>query len=294
MEPLAMPAAQLFIDQMPAHIVAFDTEMRYLAVSQRFLTDMAFLFSTKVFTPDELIGRSHYATFPNMPSRWRDIHARVLRGEEVSEEEDFLPREDGRADWARWSMKPWRSAGGSIGGALLFSEVITRQVEARHALTESEARFRATFENAAVGVAHLGSDLRWLRANGALCRILGWPHNELIVKSLPDISHLDDLANDLAQIAQIREGEIDSYSMDKRYLRKGGETVWCRLTVSCVRRSDGSIDYFVIVVEDISARKHAEGSFTFSCASPTIAPRTCLASCRPSLARRQVVNPKAS
>ncbi len=176
----------------------------------------------------------------------------------MSEEEDFLPRQDGRADWARWSMKPWRSADGSIGGALLFSEVITRQVEARHALAESEARFRATFENAAVGVAHLGSDLRWLRANGALCRILGWPHKELIVKSLRDISHRDDLANDLAQIAQIRGGKIDSYSMDKRYLRKGGEIVWCRPTVSCVRRSDGSIEYFVIVVEEISARKHAE------------------------------------
>jgi PAS domain S-box-containing protein len=266
MEPVATPSAQLVIDQMPVHIVVFDTEMRYLAVSRRFLSDMAFLFSTRIFTPDELIGRSHYATFPNMPPRWRDIHARVLKGEEVSQEEDFLPRADGRADWARWSMKPWRTAAGRIGGALLYSEVITEQVEARRALAESEARFRATFDNAAVGVAHLGPDLRWLRANRALCRILRWPLDQLIVKSLHDISHPEDLAGDLAQIEQIRAGRIDDYSMDKRYLCKDGTIVWGRLTVSCVRKNGwtgdgtghGSVDYFVIVVEDISARKQAE------------------------------------
>src|SRR5215467_9938154 len=155
MEPLLVTPAQhtLFIDQVPAHIVVFDLEMRYLAVSHRFLSDMAFLFSTEVYAPAEVIGRSHWEIFPNMPPRWREIHARVLAGEEIAQEEDFLPREDGRADWARWSMKPWRTADGRIGGALLFSEVITDQVAARRSLAESEARFRATFENAAVGIA---------------------------------------------------------------------------------------------------------------------------------------------
>jgi PAS domain S-box-containing protein len=258
--PLAMQVNQqtLFIEQVPAHIVVFDTEMRYLAVSRRFLSDMALLFSTKVFAPAEVIGRSHWEIFPNMPPRWRDIHARVLAGEEVSQEKDFLVREDGRADWARWSMKPWCTADGQIGGALLFSEVITDQVETRHALAESEARFRATFENAAVGVAHLGPDLRWLRANGALSRILGWPVDELLTKSLRDVSDPDDLTVDLAHIEQVCAGKIDSYEMDKRYLRKDGMIVWGRLTVSCVRKNDRSIDYFVAIVEDITARKHAE------------------------------------
>jgi PAS domain S-box-containing protein len=258
--PLAMQATQqtLFIEQVPAHIVVFDSEMRYLAVSHRFLSDMALLFSTKAFTPAEVIGRSHWEIFPNMPSRWRDIHACVLKGEEVAQEEDLLPRKDGSTDWVRWSMKPWRAADGRVGGALLFSEVITRQVETRRALVESEARFRATFENAAVGIAHLGPDLRWLRANGALSRILGWPVDELLTKSLRDISHPDDLGVDLAHIEQVSAGEIDSYDMDKRYLRKDGMIVWGRLTVSCVRRGDGSVDYFVAIVEDISARKGAE------------------------------------
>jgi PAS domain S-box-containing protein len=247
-----------FIEQVPAHFAVFDCEMRYLAVSRRFLSDMAFLFSTRVFVPAEVIGRSHYEIFPDMPPRWRDVHSRVLAGEELAQEEDFLRRANARPEWARWSMKPWRTADGRIGGALLFSEVITEQVEARRALAESEARFRATFENAAVGIAHVGPDLRWLRANQALCGILGYSVDELITKSLQDLTYQDDIAVQLAHIEQMRQGKIESFDLEKRYLRKDGSIVWGKLTFSSVRKIDGSIDYFVSVVQDISGRKRAE------------------------------------
>jgi PAS domain S-box-containing protein len=241
----------LFVEHAPAAIAMFDAEMRYLAVSRRFVSDFQL--------PDaEIIGRLHYDIFPDIPPRWREIHARVLEGEELAHEEDPFPRQDGHTDWCRWSMKPWRTAQGLIGGVLLFSEVITEQVEARRALADSEARFRATFENAAVGIAHLAPDLTWLRANEALCRILGYQADELVSKSVEDINHPDDLPACLAHIDHIRDGKIDSFGMDKRYLRKDGSIVWTRLTVGCVRKSDGSIDYFVCMFEDISARKHAE------------------------------------
>jgi PAS domain S-box-containing protein len=251
---LAEREAQLamFVEHAPAVVAMFDDKMRYLAASRRYISDFRLPPDTK------LIGRSHYEIFPEIPPRWREAHARVLAGEELAHEEDPFLRSDGRIDWCRWLMKPWYAADGRIGGALLFSEVVTEQVAVRRALAESEARFRATFENAAVGIAHLASDLRWLRANKALCRILGYPVDELVTKSLQDISHPDDLAADLAQVERMRDGTIDSYAMDKRYLRKDGAVVWARLTVGCVRKGDGSIDYLVSVVEDISARKHAE------------------------------------
>ena len=127
-----------------------------------------------------------------------------------------------------------------------------------NSLAESEARFRATFENAAVGMSHFTPEGRWFRVNEAMCRILGWPADELITKSFQDITHPDDLAVELAQIEQMRAGRIGSYVVDKRSLRKDGTTVWIRRTVSSVRKNDGSVDYFVSVVEDISDRKHAE------------------------------------
>jgi PAS domain S-box-containing protein len=256
-------APQQFIEQMPAALAIFDGGMRYVAVSYRHLHDLAWLFSTEVLPPDKVIGRTFFDVSPKAPPRWRDVHLRVLAGAEMAQDEDFVARQDGRAVWVRWSMKPWRDAHGRISGALLFSELITQQVEMRHALAESESRATATFENAAVGIAHLSSDLRWLRANETLCRIVGWPINELLTKSLEDINHPDDLEADLARVQQIRLGEIDNYDVEKRYLRKDGGIVWTRLTVSCVRKSDRSIDYLVIVIQDISARKHAEEQVYF-------------------------------
>jgi PAS domain S-box-containing protein len=246
------------MEQAPVAMSMFDTEMGFLAVSRRFLCDMASLLSTTVFAPAELIGRTLYETFPGLPSRWRNAHARVLAGEELAEEEDFLRCEGNRTEWVRWSMKPWRTADGRVGGALLFTEIVTKEVEARHALADSEERFRATFENAAVGIMHLSPDLRYLRANEASSRIVGWPPDEFITKSLQDVTHPDDLGDDIGHIEQMRQGKIGSYEGEKRYLRKDGSITWARVTTSCMRGHDGSVEYFVRVIQDISERKRAE------------------------------------
>jgi PAS domain S-box-containing protein len=114
--------------------------------------------------------------------------------------------------------------------------VLTEKVEARRALAESEARFRAVFENAAVGIAHATPDGSWLRVNQALCRIVGRPADELLTKTFEDITHPDDLAAEVAQVELPRERKIESYVVDKRYLRKDGTIVWVRKTVGCVRK----------------------------------------------------------
>jgi PAS domain S-box-containing protein len=123
---------------------------------------------------------------------------------------------------------------------------------------DSLARFRATFDNAAVGIAHVTPDGRLLRVNEVLCRILGYPVDELLTKSFQDVTYPDDLVADLAQRALIREGKINSYDAEERYQRDDGATIWGRKTVGCVRKDDGSIDYRVVMIEDISARKQAE------------------------------------
>jgi two-component system, chemotaxis family, CheB/CheR fusion protein len=174
--------------QAPAALAVFDDKMRFLAVSRRFLSD------DELGEPAHVIGRSVYEILPDIPQQWREINARVLAGEELASEEDSFPRQDGRIQWVRWSMKPWRTADGRIGGAMLFVEVITDQVAARHALAESETRFRVTFENAPVGIGHVAPDGRWLRVNEAMCRFLGYPADELMTKSFQDTTHPDDLA----------------------------------------------------------------------------------------------------
>jgi len=122
----------------------------------------------------------------------------------------------------------------------------------------SEARLRATFDSAVAGIAHIGYDGRWIRVNKALCHILGYPADELLTKTFHDVTHPDHLAVDVMRFELLRQGKIDSYELEKRNVRKDGAIFWCRKTVGPIRKGDGSVDYFVTVIEDISARKQAE------------------------------------
>jgi len=123
---------------------------------------------------------------------------------------------------------------------------------------DSEARFRAIFENAAVGIARVAPDGRWLEVNQRLCDIVGYDREELMTKTFADITHPDDLEQDLGALRRMLAGEVETYLREKRYCRKDGSVVWANLTVSLVRKADGAPDYFVSLIEDISARKRAE------------------------------------
>jgi PAS domain S-box-containing protein len=131
-------------------------------------------------------------------------------------------------------------------------------------LAASEERFRYAFEQMAVGIAHIAPSGRFLRVNQKLCDIVGYTRDELIAETFQDITHPDDLDADLVQARQVLAGEIQTYSMEKRYLRKDGRIVWINLTVSLVRKADGRADYFIAVAEDIDARRHAESRLRHS------------------------------
>lgn len=116
----------------------------------------------------------------------------------------------------------------------------------------------AVFEQAAVGMALVAPDGRWLRINRKLCAIVGYTYDELLGRTFQDITYPDDLDVDLDQMGRVLAREIDHYALEKRYLRKDGSLVWINLTVALVWKPDGTPDYFIAVVEDISARKLSE------------------------------------
>lgn len=136
--------------------------------------------------------------------------------------------------------------------------MLAERRQAANLLRESEARFRATFAQAGVGMAHVAPDGRWLLVNQRLCDITGYNREELADRTFQEITHPDDLHNDLEQVQRLLAGEIDSYSMEKRYLHQDGHIQWVNLTVSLVRQPDGSPHYFIAAVEDIQRRKAAE------------------------------------
>jgi PAS domain S-box-containing protein len=125
-------------------------------------------------------------------------------------------------------------------------------------ITDRARQYRATFENAGVGIAHLSPDAKWLRVNKTFARILGYRRDELVSKTVQDITHPDDLESSVAEDERLRSGKADSYEVEKRYLRKDGTPVWVHITGTAVRRNDGSVDHFVTVIQNISERKRAE------------------------------------
>ncbi|QLA14986.1 ATP-binding protein [Desulfolutivibrio sulfoxidireducens] len=145
----------------------------------------------------------------------------------------------------------------------LFAKVRALLKERRRAEADKqkvEARFTATFEQAAVGIAHVAPDGRWLRVNRKLCAMLGFSAEELRQLDFQRVTHPDDLEADLGYMARMLAGEIDTYSMEKRYLRSDGHPIWVTLTTSLVRDAKGRPDYFIAVAEDIDRRKETEAA----------------------------------
>ncbi len=141
---------------------------------------------------------------------------------------------------------------------------VTKHKQAEQAMRESEERFRATFEQAAIGMAHISNDGHWLRVNQKLCDIVGYTYEELLGSTWQQITHPEDLETDLEHVQELLAGNVHTYSMEKRYIRKDGSIVWANLTVSLVQEEFLAIGipsrpkYFIVAVEQIDERKQIQ------------------------------------
>lgn len=126
---------QLLIDHSPAALAMLDRDMRYIAVSRRWLSDYG-------LAGRDILGQSHYDVFPELPQEWKDVHQRALAGEIVTSDDDVFTRAGGAAQRLKWEVRPWKDVSGHTGGIVIFSEDVTDRWKAQEALRESEERFR--------------------------------------------------------------------------------------------------------------------------------------------------------
>lgn len=122
----------------------------------------------------------------------------------------------------------------------------------------SDLQFTSAFENAAIGMAVLGTDSRRLRVNRAFCEMFAYSQAELLAPDAPEVTHPDDVAEDMLQRKRALAGEIDTYQREKRYLHKSGKVVWAALSCSLVRSAQGQPLHFISQLQDITERKQAE------------------------------------
>lgn len=163
----------------------------------------------------------------------------------------------GEVRWIRWESVPRvHENGDTVWTGTVEDTTDGRTAEAR--LRESEERFRRYFEMPLVGACITSPTKGWLEVNDRLCRMLGYSPEELARKTWSELTHPDDLPEDVARFEKVVRGEIDGYSLEKRFRRKDGTEVPVDLAVSCIRAPDGSVDYFVALLQDITERKRAE------------------------------------
>ncbi|MBI2421820.1 MAG: PAS domain S-box protein [Candidatus Hydrogenedentes bacterium] len=164
---------RLFIEYSPAAIAMFDRDMRYLAASRRWHIDYDLL-------DRDLIGRSHYDVFPDLPERWKAIHRRCLEGATEKCDEDPFPRAGGHLDWMRWEVHPWHREDGGIGGILVFSEVVTDRKIASLSLHAITNRLQGILDHSPLLITEIDLEGQYLLVNKAACEILGVEQSRLV------------------------------------------------------------------------------------------------------------------
>src|SRR5262249_11536659 len=157
----------------------FDREMRYVAVSRRWMQNFGL--------SGEIIGRSHYEVFPDLPERWREAHRRGLAGAVVKSDEDRFDRADGSFNWVEWEVRPWFNTEGEIGGIVIFSEDITERKRAQEALRQSAAQLELVTNTAPVFIGHWDAEGRYKFVNRPYAERFGLNPRDCIGKRIPEV-----------------------------------------------------------------------------------------------------------
>ncbi|BBD08605.1 PAS domain S-box [Desulfovibrio ferrophilus] len=206
--------------------------------------------------PQDMVGKRIEALHgsPRQHDRWQ----RLLQVRQADEAVQFTEQRGGQSLEHR--VYPVHDEFGTVVRFAVFTRDITEALLAERKLAESEERFRATFEQAAVGMAHISVEGAWLRVNDKLCDIIGYAREELLGRQFSEFVHPEYLEESLKFRDQMLSGEISSFKQEQRYQKRNGVATWINVTVATIRDENGEPKYFSCVLEDISLRKQIERS----------------------------------
>ena len=243
---------QLFVDHAPAALAMFDTGMRYLAASRRWLDDYGLDRAP--------IGRNHYEMFPEIGAAWKAVHRRCLDGAAESSDGERFERADGSVQWVKWECRPWFTDNGGVGGLLIAAEDVTEGRRTEEALRESEERLRFALTASRAGVwtwmIETG-DVVWSPQNFELYG-LDPAQGPPTLDAWERLLHPDDVATTNEAIKATVEGRVAEFRTEFRVVHPSGEEHWLLGVGNVERGSNGKPLRLTGLNLDITARKRAE------------------------------------
>ena len=240
---------QYIIRHDPNAIAVFDMDLKYKYVSQRLLN----AYNIK---EQDIIGKDHYDLFPETPQKWKNIHKRALSGEIISLDDDFFVLQDGTIENANWECRPWYYANGSIGGTILYIELITERKKAEKALHDSYETQKAIISASPLAIISISPDGHVLTWNESAEKMFGWSQNEVIGKFLPIVS--EDKKNEFAELRKYVLDGNSFYDLECTRLKKDGSLIEISISTAPIRNHEGKIISIMSVVADITERKQVE------------------------------------
>jgi PAS domain S-box-containing protein len=236
-----------FVANAPLAMAMFDRQMNYLAASPRWLRNYR-------LEGRELVGRSHYEVFPEIPERWKAAHRRSLAGEVLRMDADRFDRGDGSVQWLKWELRPWFKLSGEVGGITIGTEDITEHKRMEAALCESEENFRNVLATVADAVLVFDAETRKLvEFNEAAVRVYGYRPEELRQRKMLDFTA--EPRASAAAIGQAIAGQLQHVSL--RFHRKRNGTVFPGEIYFGVFVRHGR-RVICAIVRDLAGRRQAE------------------------------------
>ncbi|HEC40359.1 MAG TPA: PAS domain S-box protein, partial [bacterium] len=235
-------------ENSPAHIMLLDGEHKILFINR----------TAPDLSKEEVIGSSVYAFIPQeFRQIARDSHNSVWEtSEPVTYSTSYITKEGDARIFDVWIGPVFQY--GKVSALVSHSMDVTANKEAERKLKESEEKFRGFLDFGNIGMAITSIDKKWVYCNDQICEMLGFTREELFDKTWADLTYPGDLQSVIEQFNNILDGIIDSYQIDKRFIKKNGEIVYVHLTVSCIRNSDGTVKHFLGTLQNITERKKIE------------------------------------
>jgi PAS domain S-box-containing protein len=212
------------------------------------------------YSKDQVLGADFLILFA-MPQKRQEIAfyiQQTLAGESFHNQEIMLQNKEGKKLYLLLNTTCWLDEASKPIGVIISGQDITVKKEIGQALSDSEERFRATFEQAAVGIFQLALNGHFLKVNLKFSQMLGYTGEQLLSMSLRDITHPDDQQEDYQQMQEIIHNQMSSFTHEKRYICQNGWVIWGQITMSLAFNNQGQPAYIIGIIEDISDRKKAE------------------------------------